>query len=425
MSPRKRRAVTLAAACLAAALSLAPAASASTLDASFDTLPPEVARNTPITTTLRVTNTSGADVADLALGIHPAQMLDDESEPPVSIQAVDCQGGTRVTPDPVAGTPACRWATTPQGTGHAMSVTFLPADGAYVFVNGYLQEGLAGPIEYQDGVDTQVARPQADLNLQVQAPAQLAVGQTAELKTTLNMVSGDSADGVHQVPRFVLDSFGTREVDVIGVAATAGTCLTEPVKDYDPVGGVQVVVPDMVTISCHGGALAPGGSITVTVTVRAKAPGVVDASPFFAVTNMRDSTPLQHWWEYPEFRIGVFQAPAPPAFVDPTPLDQAELLAPAGGVLKVSKKGAATLKVACHVAGGCPQATLFYAGGKGKSKIAGQLKLRALKANQTAAVTLKLTKKQLKALQKTKKKGVQIKITGAELVITTTLVAAK
>ena len=60
----------------------------------------------------------------------------------------------------------------------------------------------------------EVARPKADLNVQASAPAQLAVGETGQLKTTLNNVSGDSADGVRNVPNFRLFGFSTRNVDV-------------------------------------------------------------------------------------------------------------------------------------------------------------------------------------------------------------------
>ena len=242
------------------------------------------------------------------------------------------------------------------------------------------------------------------------------------------MVSGDSADGVHNVPNFGLFGFSTRNVDVVAVSATAGTCRTEPEKTFDPVSHLEIVVPDMINISCQGGTLAPGGSITATVTIKGKSPGVVSDSPNFGISGMQDSTPLQKWWEYPQFRVGVYQAPAvptPPAFVDPTPLDQAELAAPAGGLLKVTKKGTTKLTASCHVAAGCPQATLFYKGGKGKTKIAGQAKLRALANGKTTTVTLKLTKKQLKALKAAKKKGVQITITGGELTITATLLAGK
>ena len=222
--------------------------------------------------------------------------------------------------------------------------------------------------------------------------------------------------------------FSTRNVDVVAVSATAGTCRTEPEKTFDPVSHLEIVVPDMINISCQGGTLAPGGSITATVTIKGKSPGVVSDSPGFGISGMQDSTPLQKWWEYPQFRVGVYQAPAvptPPAFVDPTPLDQAELAAPAGGLLKVAKKGTTKLTASCHVAAGCPQATLFYTGGKGKTKIAGQAKLRALANGKTTTVTLKLTKKQLKALKAAKKKGVQITITGGELTITATLLAGK
>ena len=52
-------------------------------------------------------------------------------------------------------------------------------------------------------------------------------------------------------------------------------------------------------------------------------------------------------------------------------------------------------------------------------------KLRALAIGKTTTITLKLTKKQLKALKGAKKKGVPITISGAELTITATLVAGK
>jgi hypothetical protein len=296
-----------------------------------------------------------------------------------------------------------------------------------LYLRGFQAIGATTPFQAASA-STQVARPTADLNVQVSAPAQLAVGETAELKTTLNMVSGDSADGVHNVPNFALFGFSTRNVDVIAVSATAGTCRTEPIKTFDPVSHLEIVVPDVLNILCQGGTLAPGGAITASVSVKGKSPGVVSEQPEFGVSGMVDSTPLQKWWEYPQYRVGVFQAPAsppPPAFVDPTPLDQAELSAPAGGLLKVTKKGIAILTASCHVAAGCPQATLFYAGGKGKTKIAGQARLRALANGKKTTVTLKLTKKQLKALRAAKKKGVQIRISGAELTITVTLVAGK
>jgi len=293
-----------------------------------------------------------------------------------------------------------------------------------VSFTGYQSVGGATPVGV-DSAFTQVARPKADLNLQISAPAQLAVGETGQLKTTLNNVSGDSADGVHQVPRFSLFEFSTRNADVLAVSATAGTCKVEPVKTFDPTSFKQIVVPDMVNISCQGGKLAPGGSITATVTVKGKSPGVVRESPGFFVSGMVDSTPLTRWWEYPEFRVGIYKAPAPPAFVDPTPLDQAELAPPTGGLLKVTKKRVAKLTASCHVAAGCPQAVVFYKGGKGKKKIAGHANLRALANGKSTTVTLKLTKKQFKALKAAKKKGIQVKITGAELAITVTLVARK
>ena len=158
-------------------------------------------------------------------------------------------------------------------------------------------------------------RPKADLNVQVQAPAQLAVGQTAELKTTLNNVSGATADGVTTVPNFRLSGFSTRNVDVLGVSATAGTCKIDPVKDFDDTTGQQIVIPSMVNISCTGGTLAPGGAITATVTVKATTPGVVRETPSFFVPGMDDTTIPQNWWDYPEFRVGIFQTPAPPAAV--------------------------------------------------------------------------------------------------------------
>jgi hypothetical protein len=100
-------------------------------------------------------------------------------------------------------------------------------------------------------------------------------------------------------------------------------------------------------------------------------------------------------------------------------------VAPAGGVLKVTKKRVAKLSVACRVAAGCPQTVLFFTGGKGKSKLSGQLKVRALRNGKTATVAIKLTAKQYKALVKAKKKGVVVTLTGAEQAVTATLVAGK
>jgi len=431
MHVKIRAASAALASCLAAALLSASAASAAVITA-FDPVPSETARNTPVTVTLRMTNPDQTDVANVALAINASRFNDDdETSAPIAPQGVNCGNGTQVTSLPVGtppGTVACHWDTVAKNGGVvAMSVTILPPDGSYVSLRGYQAIGAAIPVQAASA-NTQVARPKADLNIQVSAPGQIAVGETAQLKTTLNMVSGDSADGVRNVPNFSLFEFSTRNVDVLGVSATAGTCRSEPVKASDPLSRLEIVVPDMLTISCQGGTLTPGGSITATVTVKGKSPGVVSESPSFGVSGMQDSTPLQKWWEYPQFRVGVYQAPAAPpipAFVDPTPLDQAELSAPAGGLLNVSKQGIAKLVAACHVATGCPQATLFYAGGKGKTKIVGQAKLRALGNGKTTTVTLKLTKKQLKALKAAKKKGVQITISGAELTISATLLARK
>ena len=124
------------------------------------------------------------------------------------------------------------------------------------------------------------------------------------------MVSGDSADGVRNVPNFSLIGFSTRNVDVLGVSATAGTCRTEPEKTYDPISRLEIVVPDMLEHLLPGRTLAPGGAITATVTIKGKSPGVVSDAPGFGVSGMQDSTPLQKWWEYPQFRVGVYQAPA-------------------------------------------------------------------------------------------------------------------
>ncbi len=428
MNHTKPRAACVAvASCLAATLLSASGASAAVGTAAFDPVPSQLARNTPLTVTLRLPN-PGPDAANnVALGVNARQFLDDETNPPVNVTGYTCADGTKLTtlpPGTPPGTVACHWDTVAGGGGKvAMTVTILPADGASVSLIGYQSVGGAGT--EVDEAFTRVALRKANFNLQASAPAQLAVGETGQLKTTLNNVSGDSADGVHQVPRFSLFGFSTRNADVLAVSATAGTCKVEPEKTFDPTSGKQIVVPDMVNISCQGGKLAPGGSITATVTVKGKSPGVVRESPGFFVSGMVDSTPLTRWWEYPEFRVGIYKAPAPPAFVDPTPLDQAELVAPTGGLLKVTKNRVAKLTASCPVAAGCPQAVLFYKGGKGKKKIAGHANLRALANGKSTTVKLKLTKKQFKALKAAKKKGIQVKITGAELAITVTLVARK
>ena len=436
----KPRAVVLAvASCLVVALMSASAASAA-VSASFDEVPYPVPRNTPVTVTLRATNPDATDASDVALAVYAEQWLEGENSP-VTVQSYDCQNeGTKPTtlpPGTPAGAVACHWDTVAADGGQAaIAVTLLPADGAYVQLTGYQSVGGAAS-EQVAWANTEVALPKADLNVQVSGPAQLAVGETGQLTTTLNNVSGDSADGVKQVPDFAMFRFSTRSVDVLAVTATAGSCKVEPTMTHDDLTSAEVVpdeeipVPDLVDISCHGGTLAPGGAIAVTVTVKGKAPGVVTGLPRFVVFGMEDTTPLKLWWERPEFRVGVYEAPAvpavpaAPAFVDPTPLDQAELAAPAGGLLKVNKKRVATLSASCNVAAGCPQAVLLYRGGRGKSRIAGQAKLRALANGKTTTVTLKLTKRQFKALKAAKKKGIQVKITGAELTITVTLVAGK
>ena len=311
----KPRAVCLAvASCLAAALMSAPAASAA-VSTAFDPLPFEVPRNAPVTVKLQMTNPDPAAVDNVALGVNASQFLDDGTSPPVTVQGYECLNGTKLTtlpPGTPAGTVACHWDTVAASGGQvAMTVTILPADGAFVSLRGYQSVGGSPPIQVASAI-TQVARPKADFNVQASAPAQLAVGETGQLKTTLNNVSGDSADGVHQVPRFSLFGFSTRNADVLAVSATAGTCKVEPAKTFDPTSGKQIVVPDMVNISCQGGTLAPGGSITATVTVKGKSPGVVSESPDFFVSGMEDSTPLTRWWEYPQFRVGIYQGPRRP-----------------------------------------------------------------------------------------------------------------
>ena len=51
---------------------------------------------------------------------------------------------------------------------------------------------------------------------------------------------------------------------------------------------------------------------------------------------------------------------------------EAELAAPAAGLLKVTNNRVAHLSASRHVTAGCPQSSPFYAGGKGKTKIPGR-----------------------------------------------------
>src|SRR4051812_10029251 len=116
---RKRVVLVAATACLASALMSAPAMAAVT--GSFASLPSEVARNTPVTVKLTVTNSDSTDSANVALGIRGVQFVDDdETSPPLTVQGHDCQGGQDVNPLP-AGTPpgtvACRWETTAKNGG--------------------------------------------------------------------------------------------------------------------------------------------------------------------------------------------------------------------------------------------------------------------------------------------------------------------
>lgn len=425
VTTQKSRALgVLIAAGLTGGLLLAPAAVAA--DVTVEFVNPrngaELARDTPVPVQLKVTNTTGAPVANVAV------RLSAESEnASASVQSLSCSAGGMGT-SPTTGSGVCSFPTlaaNASATLDAIVVTTATRAQDYVYLGGTVTENGVAAGDADDYF--RIARlplPKADLNVQVQGPAQLAVGETGELKTTLNNVGGDAADGVTSVPRFSMGWISTREVDVLGVTATAGLCKLEPITDYDDVTGLEVLVPNYVRAACEGGALPAGGSITATVTVKAKAPGSLQATPSFSVSNFEDVTPIS-WWAEPEFRVAIFQPPVQPPFVDPTPTDQAELVAPAGGVLKVSKKGVATVSVTCRAAAGCPQAVVLYKGGKGKSKLSGQLKVRALKNGQTTKIKLKLNKKQLAALKKTKKKGVQVTFTGAELALTATLVAGK
>ena len=143
------------------------------------------------------------------------------------------------------------------------------------------------------------------------------------------------------MPRFSLGGFSTRNVDVLAVSATAGTCKTEPVKTFDPVTLRRSSSRTWSTSPARAARSRPAARSPRPSPSRASRRAWSASRRTSSSAGMQDSTPLTRWWEYPQFRVGIYQAPAaPPAFVDPTPLDQAELAAPAGGLLKVTKKGA-------------------------------------------------------------------------------------
>src|SRR3954468_2412252 len=252
---------------------IVPAVSGASIDVVFDAPASHslVPAGTPVHARLHVTNTAPAGAGNLATNVHVTLHGDSDYGTP-TFSDLRCNGTATTSPPLV-----CQFGELAPGQTRTMEVTVTTV--SVNDVNGVVLEADAAMQTGGDsaGVEYTVQatpRPKADLNVQVQAPTQLAIGETGELKTTLNMVSGDAADGVKTVPTFRMFSFSTLNVDVLGVSATAGTCKIEPRKFTDPTTHQPVVVPNMVDISCDGGTLAPGGAITATVTVKAKSPGV-------------------------------------------------------------------------------------------------------------------------------------------------------
>ena len=101
-----------------------------------------------------MTNTDATDATNVALAISPSQFLDDETNPPVTVQSVDCPNGTKMTslpvgtppgPSPASGPPSARTAVRLRSARRS-----CPADGAYVSLRGW--QSTNGTVAHPDRV---------------------------------------------------------------------------------------------------------------------------------------------------------------------------------------------------------------------------------------------------------------------------------
>jgi hypothetical protein len=398
--------LTLLAAAAAALILAAPAAAASSDFAGAFTAPERVAPGETFHVTLTSTNTGPSDVIDplrVTLRVPVA----------VAVAGYSCGAGGAPS-DTVAAdwrTLTCQYdAGIANGAAGRLDAELtsgtVPIDETIHLLPSLTREsgGIWSALsdgnaanDYPYAIPVPVTRPWSDLWMR--APTAQVAAQS-EVEISYSLVNGGPAAGssgpVTQTGSFSNDVLKPLSATMSG----GGACTLAPAS----------WTPTMTVVQCSAtGTFAAGEAREVKVRARSGLSGThamvmvqTLASPLL------DSTPATPLQASTLIQIGdpVGTATGPQETEDAP----AELTLPKSKTLTADKHGKVAVPVTCHDDDGCAAHTMKFSGKSGKVKIAGKIKVPALKDGQTVTAKAVLDRKTIKALLKAKVGKVKLTI---------------
>jgi hypothetical protein len=241
--------------------------------------------------------------------------------------------------------------------------------------------------DFPYGIAVSVTRPWSDL--WIHAPA-VQVAPVSDVQIPFSLVNGGPSAG-SSGPVTLVASFSNDTLKPLSATMTGGgSCTLAPAS----------WTPTMTVVQCSAaGTFAAGTAREVTVRARSGLNGTRAVVMVQALASpLLDSTPATALQAALNVQIG--DPPGTATGPGETEEAPAALDLPKSKKLTADKHGKVAVPVICRDEDGCAAHTMKFSGKSGKVKIAGKIKVPALKEGETVGAKAVLDRKTIKALRK-------------------------